>query len=144
MFLHNESRLCRTAIGEFLGQNDSFSLEVMYAYIDCFDFSGFDFLPALRLFISGFWLPGEAQKIDRLMEKFAARYCACNPSNTLFSSADTAYVLAFSIIMLATDLHSTKIKQKQKMSKVGCGSCFPQYMFPRRCPLSSFTLSTPS
>lgn len=118
MFLHNESRLCRTAIGEFLGQNDAFSLEVMYAYIDCFDFAGMDFLPALRLFISGFWLPGEAQKIDRLMEKFAARYCACNPNNTLFSSADTAYVLAFSIIMLTTDLHSEKIKQKQKMSKV--------------------------
>ncbi|VDL61592.1 unnamed protein product [Hymenolepis diminuta] len=117
VFLHNESRLCRTAVGEFLGQNDTFSLEVMYAYIDCFDFSGMDFLPALRLFISGFWLPGEAQKIDRLMEKFAARYCACNPNNTLFSSADTAYVLAFSIIMLTTDLHSEKIKEKQKMSK---------------------------
>ena len=52
------------------------------------------------------------------MEKFAARYCACNPNDTLFASADTAYVLAFSIIMLTTDLHSEKIKQKQKMSKV--------------------------
>lgn len=75
----------------------------------------FDFF---RLFLSGFWLPGEAQKIDRLMEKFAARYYACNLNNTLFASADTAYVLAFSIIMLTTDLHSEKIKQKQKMSKV--------------------------
>jgi hypothetical protein len=27
----------------------------------------------------GFRLPGEAQKIDRLMEKFAARYISCNP-----------------------------------------------------------------
>ena len=27
----------------------------------------------------GFRLPGEAQKIDRLMEKFAARYIVCNP-----------------------------------------------------------------
>ncbi|VDM16431.1 unnamed protein product [Hydatigera taeniaeformis] len=117
MFLHNESRLCRTAIGDFLGENEAFALEVMYAYVDCFDFSGFELLPALRLFLSGFWLPGEAQKIDRLMEKFAARYYACNLNNTLFASADTAYVLAFSIIMLTTDLHSEKIKQKQKMSK---------------------------
>uniref|UniRef100_A0A5K3F6V9 SEC7 domain-containing protein n=1 Tax=Mesocestoides corti TaxID=53468 RepID=A0A5K3F6V9_MESCO len=117
MFLHNESRLCRTAIGDFLGENEAFALEVMYAYVDSFDFSGVEFVSALRLFLSGFRLPGEAQKIDRLMEKFAARYCACNPNNTLFASADTAYVLAYSIIMLTTDLHSVKIKRKQRMSK---------------------------
>lgn len=28
----------------------------------------------------------------------------------LFASADTAYVLAYSIIMLTTDLHSTQVK----------------------------------
>lgn len=33
-------------------------------------------------------------------------------SNTLFSSADTAYVLAYSIIMLTTDLHSPQVKSK--------------------------------
>lgn len=46
------------------------------------------------------------------MEKFASRYCACNPSQKLFASADTAYVLAFSIIMLTTDLHSPQVKNK--------------------------------
>ena len=46
------------------------------------------------------------------MEKFASRYCACNPSLKLFASADTAYVLAFSIIMLTTDLHSPQVKNK--------------------------------
>ncbi|KAL7059279.1 hypothetical protein AAHC03_013401 [Spirometra sp. Aus1] len=117
LFLHNESRLSRTAIGDYLGENEVSALEVMYAYVDCFDFSGAEFVSALRQFLSGFRLPGEAQKIDRLMEKFAARYCACNPSNTMFASADTAYVLAYSIIMLTTDLHSSKIKQKQRMSK---------------------------
>ena len=25
--------------------------------------------------LAGFWLPGEAQKIDRMMEKFAERFC---------------------------------------------------------------------
>ena len=50
----------------------------MYAYIDQLDFSGMDFVPGLRRFLEGFRLPGEAQKIDRLMEKFAARYCECN------------------------------------------------------------------
>ncbi|XP_029046821.1 brefeldin A-inhibited guanine nucleotide-exchange protein 2 isoform X2 [Osmia bicornis bicornis] len=67
---------------------------------------------ALRYFLEGFRLPGEAQKIDRLMEKFASRYCECNPNNGLFTSADTAYVLGFSIIMLTTDLHSPQVKNK--------------------------------
>lgn len=48
----------------------------------------------------------------RLMEKFASHYCECNPNNHLFASADTAYVLGFSIIMLTTDLHSPQVKTK--------------------------------
>ena len=51
----------------------------MYAYVDQFDFGGIDFVHALRHLLSKFRLPGEAQKIDRLMEKFAGRYCENNP-----------------------------------------------------------------
>jgi brefeldin A-inhibited guanine nucleotide-exchange protein len=36
---------------------------------------------------------GEAQKIDRLMEKFASRFFETNPKHEHFASADTAYVL---------------------------------------------------
>lgn len=32
----------------------------------------------LRQFLWSFRLPGEAQKIDRMMEAFAQRYCRCN------------------------------------------------------------------
>ncbi|KAL1219207.1 Brefeldin A-inhibited guanine nucleotide-exchange protein 2 [Cardamine amara subsp. amara] len=55
-------------------------------------------------------LPGEAQKIDRIMEKFAERYCKCN--SKVFISADTAYVLAYSVIMLNTDAHNPMVKSK--------------------------------
>ena len=55
------------------------SVQVMEAYVDRLDFDGREFLAALRLFLDGFRLPGEAQKIDRLMEKFANKYCECNP-----------------------------------------------------------------
>ncbi|XP_018336775.1 brefeldin A-inhibited guanine nucleotide-exchange protein 1 [Agrilus planipennis] len=111
-FLHSDERLDKTFIGDFLGENDDFCKEVMYAYIDLMDFSNVDIVAALRQFLEGFRLPGEAQKIDRLMEKFASRYCECNPNNGLFASADTAYVLGFSIIMLTTDLHSPQVKNK--------------------------------
>ncbi|CAH1224395.1 unnamed protein product [Diabrotica balteata] len=111
-FLHNDERLDKTFIGEFLGDNDEFSKQCMYTYVDQMNFTNMDFVAALRHFLDGFRLPGEAQKIDRLMEKFASRYCECNPNNGLFATADTAYVLGFSIIMLTTDLHSPQVKNK--------------------------------
>ncbi|KAE9448697.1 hypothetical protein C3L33_19434, partial [Rhododendron williamsianum] len=71
---------------------------------------GMDFGQAIRFFLRGFRLPGEAQKIDRIMEKFAERYCKCNPNS--FTSAETAYVLAYSVIMLNTDAHNNMVKDK--------------------------------
>ncbi len=141
-FFHDDPRLDKTAIGDFMGENEKFNKEVMYTYVDQMDFYGMEIVSALRLFLEGFRLPGEAQKIDRLMEKFAARYHELNRKfsnaassgdeaeaerkapgqkagggkqilkNYYFESADAVYVLAFSAIMLATDLHSTAIKKK--------------------------------
>ena len=82
----------------------------MYAYIDQLDFGEMDFVAALRHMLSDFRLPGEAQKIDRIMEKFASRYCESNAQQCIFASPDTAYVLAYSIIMLTTDLHSVQVR----------------------------------
>ncbi|XP_071512604.1 brefeldin A-inhibited guanine nucleotide-exchange protein 1 isoform X2 [Panulirus ornatus] len=111
-FFHDDDRLDKTQVGNFLGDPDPINKEAMCAYVDQMDFHDRDFVPALRMFLEGFRLPGEAQKIDRLMEKFASRYCECNANLGLFASADTAYVLAFSIIMLTTDLHSIQVKNK--------------------------------
>eukprot|EP00002_Diphylleia_rotans_P016528 TRINITY_DN3218_c0_g1_i3.p1 TRINITY_DN3218_c0_g1~~TRINITY_DN3218_c0_g1_i3.p1 ORF type:complete len:990 (+),score=197.12 TRINITY_DN3218_c0_g1_i3:89-3058(+) len=111
-FLETEG-LDKAKIGEYLGEGDQFNISVLYAYVDKLDFSGMPFDDAIRYFLSGFRLPGEAQKIDRMMEKFAERYCRNNPS--IFKHADTAYVLAYSIIMLNTDAHSPMVKNK--MSK---------------------------
>jgi len=82
----------------------------MHAYVDSFNFEKMDFGEGIRYFLQGFRLPGEAQKIDRIMEKFAERYCKCNPNS--FKSADTAYVLAYSVIMLNTDAHNSMVKDK--------------------------------
>lgn len=116
-FMMKEERLNKTQVGDFLGDSDEFNNSVMNAYIDFLDFSSIDILAALRLFLEKFRLPGEAQKIDRLMLKFASRYLDCNPRQGIFASADAAYVLAFSIIMLTTDLHNKTVKNK--MTKPG-------------------------
>ncbi|KAM0072435.1 putative Sec7 domain, mon2, dimerization and cyclophilin-binding domain, Sec7 domain superfamily [Helianthus debilis subsp. tardiflorus] len=109
-FLKNASGLNKTLIGDYLGEREDLSLKVMHAYVDSFDFEGMEFDEAIRSFLRGFRLPGEAQKIDRIMEKFAERYCKCNPK--AFISADTAYVLAYSVILLNTDAHNPMVKNK--------------------------------
>ncbi|XP_068647280.1 brefeldin A-inhibited guanine nucleotide-exchange protein 1 isoform X2 [Aristolochia californica] len=109
-FLKNTSGLNEVMIGDYLGDREEFPLKIMHAYVDSMNFEGIDFGEAIRFFLRGFRLPGEAQKIDRIMEKFAERYCKCNPNS--FKSADTAYVLAYSVIMLNTDAHNTMVKDK--------------------------------
>ncbi|KAL1806265.1 hypothetical protein ACET3Z_029333 [Daucus carota] len=112
-FLRNTPNLNKVMIGDYMGQHEEFPLAVMHAYVDSMKFSGMKFGAAIREFLRGFRLPGEAQKIDRMMEKFAERYCADNPS--LFKNADTAYVLAYAVIMLNTDAHNPMVWPK--MSK---------------------------
>ncbi|OAY54721.1 brefeldin A-inhibited guanine nucleotide-exchange protein 1 isoform X1 [Manihot esculenta] len=109
-FLKNATGLNETMIGDYLGEREEFCLRVMHAYVDSFNFKMMDFGEAIRFFLRGFRLPGEAQKIDRIMEKFAERYCKCNPNS--FTSADTAYVLAYSVILLNTDAHNSMVKNK--------------------------------
>lgn len=109
-FLKNASGLDKTLIGDYLGEREEFPLKVMHAYVDSFDLQGMELDEAVRTFLRAFRLPGEAQKIDRIMEKFAERYWKCNPR--AFTSADTAYVLAYSVIMLNTDAHNPMVKNK--------------------------------
>ena len=51
------------------------------------------------------------------MEKFAERFTEQNPE--VFPTADVAFILAFSIIMLNTDLHNPAIKEDRRMTKEG-------------------------
>lgn len=76
-------------------------LQVMYAYVDQLDFAGKDIVLALRYFLEGFRLPGEAQKIDRLMEKFASRYCECNPKLVPLCHFCHVYYLLLSVTILS-------------------------------------------
>ena len=92
--------------------SDDANVATMHAFVDLIDFTHLRFTDALRMYLQSFRLPGEAQKIDRFMLKFAERYMGGNPG-TLFANADTAYILAFSVIMLNTDAHNKNMKQKR-------------------------------
>ena len=72
-FRITEERLDKTVVGDFLVDPNKFTNEVMYAYVDQFNFNQKDFVSTLRHFLEVFRLLGEAQKIDRLLEMF----CKC-------------------------------------------------------------------
>lgn len=109
-FLYKEEGLNKTAIGEFLGEREELHLQTLKAFVELHEFSDLNLVQALRQFLWSFRLPGEAQKIDRMMEAFAQRYCHCNPG--VFQSTDTCYVLSFAIIMLNTSLHNPNVRDK--------------------------------
>jgi brefeldin A-inhibited guanine nucleotide-exchange protein len=119
-FLHSyQEKLDKTAVGDLLGREkeyeNGFCYQVLNEYVESMDFSDLQFDNAIRYFLSGFRLPGEAQKIDRIMEKFAEKYYLQHQDE--FASADMAFILAFSTIMLQTNLHNPAIKEEKKMTK---------------------------
>ncbi|KAI7807252.1 putative cytohesin 4 [Triplophysa rosa] len=91
------------------------NLQILKAFVDLHEFSHLNLVQALRQFLWSFRLPGEAQKIDRMMEAFATRYCNCNPG--VFQSTDTCYILSFAIIMLNTSLHNPNVKDKTTLER---------------------------
>lgn len=78
-FLISRKGLSRQMIGEYLGNlQQSFNMAVLEYFAEEMDFSGMPIDVALRKFQGYFRMPGEAQKIERLMEIFSHRYGVCN------------------------------------------------------------------
>jgi IQ motif/SEC7 domain-containing protein len=80
---------------------------------------------SLRNLLSHVRVPGEAQKIERIMEEFGRHYYSCNSKKShstnlgqtncgmnvsKLKSPDSIITLAFAIMMLNTDLHTPNIK----------------------------------
>lgn len=72
-FLRNQhDQLDKAHLGELLGHHEDFAIAIMHAWIDSEPSMTSQAIDqALRRLLGGFRLPGEAQKIDRIMEKFA-------------------------------------------------------------------------
>ncbi|CAB0041630.1 unnamed protein product [Trichogramma brassicae] len=116
-FLISRKGLSKQMIGEYLGNlQNPFNMAVLECFSHELDLAGMQVDVALRKFQGYFRMPGEAQKIERLMEVFSQRYCQCNPEVvSRLRSPDTIFVLAFAIIMLNTDLHTPNLKPERRM-----------------------------
>ena len=84
-----------------IGISDEGNIATMHAFVDMIDLRNTGFVDALRMFLQAFRLPGEAQKIDRFMLKFAERYIEGN-TQTPFANAGELSPPAVAYLMLMT------------------------------------------
>ncbi|KTD60934.1 T4SS guanine nucleotide exchange effector RalF [Legionella shakespearei] len=105
------------SVGDYLSGPEEENKEALQAFTGQLNFEGQSFVNGLRIFLKAFKLPGEAQKIDRLVKSFSEAYCQQNPD--VIANEDAAYLLAFQTIMLNTDLHNPSIAEQNKMTLDG-------------------------
>ncbi|PYH95808.1 guanyl-nucleotide exchange factor [Aspergillus ellipticus CBS 707.79] len=101
------------AIAGILSQsNDEFYKTALRKYMRGFSFFGDPLDMAIRKLLMEVELPKETQQIDRFIQSFADRYHECNPG--IFASTDQAYFIAFSILILHTDVFNKNNKRKMQ------------------------------
>ncbi|KAM7250010.1 hypothetical protein ACFE04_021893 [Oxalis oulophora] len=109
-FLRYTTGLDKNLVGDYLGNHDDFCIQVLHEFARTFDFQDMNLDMALRLFLEAFRLPGEAQKIHRVLEAFSERYYEQSPE--ILVDKDAALVLSYSLILLNTDQHNVQVKKK--------------------------------
>jgi golgi-specific brefeldin A-resistance guanine nucleotide exchange factor 1 len=110
LFFRYTHGLDKNLLGDYLGNHDEFSIRVLHEFARTFDFKDMNLDAALRLFLETFRLPGESQKIQRILEAFSERYYEQSPH--MFVNRDAALVLSYSVILLNTDQHNVRVKKK--------------------------------
>ncbi|KAG8947301.1 GDP/GTP exchange factor for ARF [Tulasnella sp. 424] len=110
-FLKSTPRLDKKVLGDWISAPDQ--IDVLKEFIGLFDFTGKSVADAMRLLLEAFRLPGEAQPIARITETFADIYFASKPPEV--KSTDAVYVLAYSVIMLNTDLYNPQNRKRMTL-----------------------------
>lgn len=72
--LMSEKTIDKHVLGDYLGDGGDMNGKIRDCIFDSLDFTCLEYGMALRRFLDVFHLPGEAQKIDRLMQAFATKF----------------------------------------------------------------------
>ncbi|KAL8697141.1 MAG: hypothetical protein Q9224_002452 [Gallowayella concinna] len=108
-----EEAVSRGAVAAILSKlDDEFSKNVLRSYMRGFKFFGDPLDMSIRKLLMEAELPKETQQIDRVLQAFANRYHECNPG--IYASPDEAYFIAFSLLILHTDVFNKNNKHKMQ------------------------------
>ncbi len=77
----DESLASKPMAAAWLGEPDPERMRVRRAYVELFDWQNLNILAALRGMCGKLYLKGEAQQVDRILDAFSHRWCACNPNH---------------------------------------------------------------
>lgn len=91
---------------------EPFAQAALRSYMRGFKFFGDPMDMALRKLLMEAELPKETQQIDRFLQAFANRYHECNPG--IYSTPDQAYFIAFSLLILHTDVFNKNNRHKMQ------------------------------
>jgi guanine nucleotide exchange protein RalF len=106
-FLHTNHKFFNLhALGELLGELNN--QPILNAFAAQMNFENKEFDESLREYVASFRIPGEGQKVDRILEAFGESYSKQNSS----IEKDAAYVAAIATIGLNTSLHNPAVKVK--------------------------------
>lgn len=114
-FRSNINELNKNIVGGYLCSGKAFNIKVVQYFIDSFNFKKVHILEAMRLLFNELYLLGEGQIVDRIVQIFGEKYHKENPS--VLKNPDLSYYLAFSIIMLNTDLHREEVEKKMTLTE---------------------------
>ncbi|KAI1436065.1 hypothetical protein GGR50DRAFT_693627 [Xylaria sp. CBS 124048] len=108
-----EGLLARGTIASALSkETNPFYSAVLRSYMRSFSFFEEPMDMAIRKLLMEAELPKETQQIDRCLQAFANRYHECNPG--IYASPDQAYFVAFSLLILHTDVFNKNNKYKMQ------------------------------
>ncbi|KAI0200980.1 hypothetical protein F4808DRAFT_450475 [Astrocystis sublimbata] len=93
-------------------ETDAFYASVLRSYMRSFSFFEEPMDMAIRKLLMEAELPKETQQIDRCLQAFANRYHECNPG--IYATPDQAYFIAFSLLILHTDVFNKNNKHKMQ------------------------------
>ncbi|KAF2814903.1 uncharacterized protein BDZ99DRAFT_434845 [Mytilinidion resinicola] len=99
-----------------LGDVSASAARIRKAYMDLFDWSGFNILLAMRDLCGKLVLKAETQQVDRILMAFTERWCECNPSHG-FKATDVVHTICYSVLLLNTDLHLADIESRMTRSQ---------------------------
>lgn len=105
--LRFEHGLLGPSIASYLNDN----LPIMHAYFNTFQMQNKSFIETMRIAFSesSIAVHGEAEFVDNVISVFSQVYCLQNPD--IFPSVDSAYMLAFALILLNSDLDNPNLKR---------------------------------
>jgi Sec7 domain/Pleckstrin homology domain len=116
IFEGEETFVTKAEAASWLGQTSPKSTRTRRAYMELYNWAGFNILAAFRELCSKLIVKAESQQLDRVIDAFAERWCISNPNHG-FKDRDVVHTITYSVLMLNTDLHMADLEQRMTRSQ---------------------------